>query len=206
MQSRIKSDVVVLFHGWNLMTPLHYQITLVYSISHPPLSCTFKITEIGDSGEKLFEKNENPVKFDKHCLFPFVLDDRFRDLGFRAGLGLGSVLWVLRDHDAGIRCTNAIWPHLHPQPEYLTIQTCITMIRAVSRISNVASAGQILAQFHFAIEYIAWDCHCNNSIYLIRIIHQFCHHLSPVNIYVVDFVSDIFFNWVYLEVFVEMSY
>ena len=86
MQSRIKSDVVVLFHRWNLMTPLHYQITLVYSISHPPLSCTFKITEIGDSGEKLFEKNENPVKFDKHCLFPFVLDDRFRDLGFRAGL------------------------------------------------------------------------------------------------------------------------
>ena len=126
-----------------------------------------------------------------------------RDSGFRAwGLGLGSVIWVLRDYDAGIRCTNAVWPHLHPQTEHLTIHTCITMIRAVSRISKVASAGQISAQFYFAVEYIAWDYHCNNSIYLIRFIHQFCHHLSPVNIYVVDLKSDIFFIWVYLEVFV----
>ena len=69
--------------------------------------------------------------------------------------GLGSVLCVsFVIYDAGDtmhQCCMSSSASVVEVSEHFALQIFITMIRAVSRVSKVASAGQILTQFHCAV-------------------------------------------------------
>ena len=81
-------------------------------------------------------------------LFRFVVDT---DFGFGAGIG---PLCVIRIYDAGDtmhQCCMSSSASVVEVYEHFALQIFITMIRAVSRVSKVASAGQILTQFHCAV-------------------------------------------------------
>ena len=86
-------------------------------------------------------------------LFPisyFVVDT---DFGFGAGIGPLCVIRDLRcgGYDAMHQCCMSSSASVVDVWEHFALHIFITMIRAVSRVSKVASAGQILAQFHCAV-------------------------------------------------------